>query len=73
MNTLKNFIASTETFIFSDLTRDSLTRLIHKHPFSDVLFTTSAYSRRRGHFVTSAFPNKKNLAQKSKFIHDKQI
>ena len=27
----------------------------------------------RGRFVNSAFPNKKNLAQKSKFIYDKQI
>ena len=34
---------------------------------------THVYSRRRGRFVNSAFPNKKNLAQKSKFIYDKQI
>ena len=34
---------------------------------------TPVYSRRRGRFVNSAFPNKKNLAQKSKFIYDKQI
>ena len=39
----------------------------------DELFTTPVYSRRRGRFVNSAFPNKKNLAQKSKFIYDKQI
>ena len=30
----------------------------------DGLFTTTVYSPRRGHFVNSAFPNKKNLAQK---------
>ena len=30
----------------------------------DGLFTTPVYSRRRGRFVNSAFPNKKNLAQK---------
>ena len=39
----------------------------------DGLFTTPVYSPRRGRFVNSAFPNKKNLAQKSKFIYDKQI
>ena len=39
----------------------------------DGLFTTPVYSRRRGRFVNSAFPNKKNLGQKSKFIYDKQI
>ena len=39
----------------------------------DRLFTTPVCSRRRGRFVNSAFPNKKNLAQKSKYIHDKQI
>ena len=39
----------------------------------DGLFTTPMYSRRRSHFVNSAFSNKKILAQKSKFIHDKQI
>ena len=32
----------------------------------DGLFATAVYSRRRGRFVNSAFPNKKNLAQKSK-------
>ena len=37
------------------------------------LFTTPVYSRRRGRFVNSGFPNKKNLVQKSKFIYDKQI
>ena len=36
------------------------------------LFTTPVYSRRRGRFVNSAFPNKKNLAKKSKFIYNKQ-
>ena len=30
----------------------------------DGLFTTPVYSRRRDRFVNSAFPNKKNLAQK---------
>ena len=39
----------------------------------DGLFATPVYSRRRGRFVNSAFPNKKNLAQKSKFNYDKQI
>ena len=34
---------------------------------------TPVYSRRTVRFVNSAFPNKKNLAQKSKFIYDKQI
>ena len=38
----------------------------------DGLFTTPVYSRRRSRFVNSAFSNKKILAQKSKFIHDKQ-
>ena len=38
----------------------------------DGLFTTPVYSRRRGFFVNSSFPNKKNLAQKSKFICEKQ-
>ena len=31
---------------------------------TDGLFTTLVYSPRRGRFVNSAFPNKKNLAQK---------
>ena len=39
----------------------------------DGLFTTPVYLRRRSRFVNSAFSNKKTLAQKSKFIHDKQI
>ena len=39
----------------------------------DGLFTTPVYPRRRGRFANSAFPNKKNLVQKSKFIYDKQI
>ena len=39
----------------------------------DGLFTTPVFSRRRDRFVNSAFPNKKNLAQKSKYIYDKQI
>ena len=39
----------------------------------DGLFTTSVYSRRRDRFVNSAFPNNKNLAQKSKCTYDKQI
>ena len=30
----------------------------------DGLFTTPVYSRRKGRFVNSAFPNKKNMAQK---------
>ena len=38
----------------------------------DGLFTTPVYPRRRGLFVNSASPNDKNLAQKSKFIYDKQ-
>ena len=39
----------------------------------DGLFTTPVYSGRRSRFVNSAFSNKKILAQKSKFIYDKQI
>ena len=39
----------------------------------DGLLTTPVYSRRRSRFVNSAFSNKKILAQKSKFIYDKQI
>ena len=39
----------------------------------DGLFTTPVYSRRRDRFANSAFPNKKNLAQKSKYIYDQQI
>ena len=34
----------------------------------DGLFTTPIYWRRRGRFVNSAFPNKKNLTPKSKFM-----
>ena len=37
----------------------------------DGLFTTPVYSRRRDRFMNSSFPNKKHLAQKSKFIYDK--
>ena len=37
----------------------------------DGLFTTPIYSRRRVRLVNSAFPNKKNLTQKSKFIYEK--
>ena len=37
------------------------------------LFTALVYWRRRGRFLNSSFPNKKNLAQKSKFTYDKQI
>ena len=39
----------------------------------DGLFTTPVYSGRRGHFVNSVFPNKKNLAQKLKFIYDNKF
>ena len=39
----------------------------------DGLFTTPMYSRRRSRFMKSTFSNKKILAQKSKFIQDKQI
>ena len=39
----------------------------------DRLFTTPVYSRRRSRCVNSAFSKKKILAQKSKFIYDKQI
>ena len=39
----------------------------------DGLFTTLVYSHRRGRLVNSAFLNKNNLAQKSKFIHEKRI
>ena len=39
----------------------------------DRLFTTPVYSRREGRFVNSPFPNAKNLAQKAKYIYDKQI
>ena len=55
---------------------DSKTAFFHLLSLSfllDGLFTIPFYSRRRGRFVTSGFPNKKNLAQKSKFIYDKQI
>ena len=38
----------------------------------DGLLTTPVYSQRRGRFVNSAFPNKKNLAQKSISICDKE-
>ena len=34
----------------------------------DGLFTTPVYSPRRGRFVNSAFPNKKNLAQKRSLL-----
>ena len=38
----------------------------------DGLFTTPVYSPRRGHFVNSAFPNNKNLAQqRSLFMTNK--
>ena len=36
------------------------------------MFTTPIYSRGRGRFVNSAFPNKKHFAQKTKFICDKK-
>ena len=36
------------------------------------MFTTPIYSRRRGRFVNSVFPNKKHFAQKTKFIYDKK-
>ena len=39
----------------------------------DGLFTTPVNSRRRSRFLNLAFSNKKILAQKSKFICDKQI
>ena len=39
----------------------------------DGLFTTPVYSRRRSRCVNSAVSKKKILAQKSKFIYDKQI
>ena len=39
----------------------------------DGLFITPVYSRRRSRFVNLAFSNTKFLAQKSKFIYDKQI
>ena len=40
----------------------------------DGLFTTTVYSRRRGRLLNPVFnPNKTNLAQKSKFVYDKQI
>ena len=34
--------------------------------------TTPVHSRKIRRFVNSAYPNKNNLAQKSKFIYDKQ-
>ena len=34
----------------------------------NAMFRTPFYSRRRGRFVNSAFPNKKHFAQKTKFI-----
>ena len=39
----------------------------------DGLFTTPVYSRRRDRLVNPPFPNMKNVAQKSKYIYDKQI
>ena len=36
------------------------------------MFTTADCSSRRGRFVNSAFRNKENFAQKSKFIYEKQ-
>ena len=33
---------------------------------------STVYSSRKGRFLNSALPNKKNFAQKSKFIYDKQ-
>ena len=39
----------------------------------DGLFTTPVYSRARSRFANSVFSNNKILAQKSKFIYDKQI
>ena len=39
----------------------------------DGLFTTPVYSRKRDRFVNSAFPSKKHLARKSKYIYGKQI
>ena len=39
----------------------------------DGLFTTPVYSRRRNRFVNSALSNNKILAQKSRFIYEKQI
>ena len=39
----------------------------------DELFTTPVYSRRRDNFVNSAFAKKNYLAQKLKYIYDKQI
>ena len=38
-----------------------------------VLWSMDCLQLSRGRFVNSAFPNKKNLAQKSKFIYDKHI
>ena len=38
----------------------------------DAMFTTPVRQRRRGRFVNSAFPNKKNFAQKTIDIYDKQ-
>ena len=42
-------------------------RLLQLSSLLDGLFTTPVYWR-RGRFMNSAFPNKKNLAPKSKFI-----
>ena len=39
----------------------------------DRMFTTPVHSRKRDRFVSSAFPNKKHLPPKSKYIYDKQI
>ena len=60
------------TFLRQEKTwKDSKRRFVHL--LLDGLFTTPVYSHRKGRFVNSAFSNKKNLAQKSKFINDKQI
>ena len=55
--------------------KDSKRRFFHLLLLSfvvDGLFTTPVYSPRRGRFVNSAFPDKKNLAQqRSLFMKNK--
>ena len=50
----------------------SVSHLLQLNFLLNAMFTTPFYSRRRGRFVNSAFPNKKHIAQKTKFIYDKK-
>ena len=44
-----------------------------KTPSSHIIHSQGAEGGRRGRFLNSAFPSKKSLAQKLKFIYNKQI